>query len=231
MNFVFLGMFFLSLDLIFGQIEAISGWTKDSVAILILTTALFSDFLWTFVHLNLMNFSELIRRGSLDFVLLKPLNSRFLVSVRYLEFDHYLRMPVLVYLINKRLLFLGLQVNLFSWAAYFFLFFLGFFILYNFFFSITITNFWFTRIFNLSDIFNEVIEIGRFPVTIFPKGIRVVFTYLIPSIFVAYFPTLALLGRGGPVNIVLTFLAAALSWYFSQAFWKYALKFYQGASS
>jgi ABC-2 type transport system permease protein len=72
MNFVWFGLILASLELIFGHIEAVAGWTKNEALLLACIQALFSDFLWTFVLQNLLHLSYLVRHGELDFVLLNP---------------------------------------------------------------------------------------------------------------------------------------------------------------
>lgn len=232
MDFVFLGMTLVSASLIFGQVESVAGWSYREVLLLVYTTALFNDFMWTFVFQNVNYFSELVRRGNLDFALLKPVNSRFLVSARYLEFDHYLRMILLFYLINKTVLELGVSPNLFSWLSYDLAFFLGLLIFYNLFFMLTTLNFWFIRIFNLVDFFETVSGIGRNPVYIFKKGFRLFFVYLIPTIFIATFPVEILLGRREGGGVLILALAVCLIFFVvSQKFWNFALKRYSSASS
>jgi len=231
MDFVFLAMVFLGIELIFGQVQSIAGWSRNEVLLLVLTTALFNDFMWTFFHINLMYFSDLVRLGNLDFALLKPVNSRFLISCRYFEFDHYLRMVVIVYSLSKLLSQMGFNPSLVSWLVFFILFFLGLLIIYNFFFILTTTNIWFIKIFNFSNLFEDVADIARFPTSIFKGRLKYLFAYLIPTIFIAYFPVEFLLGRQGIEVVFYAFFTVIFFFVVSQWFWHFALKYYQGASS
>ena len=231
MDFVFLGMAFISAELVFGQVQTVAGWSKNEVLLLVFTAALFNDFTWTFMFQSFNYFSDLIRRGNLDFALLKPVNPRFLVSTRYVEFDHYLRMPFLLYLIIKTLNALQITPSLSSWLAYLLLFFLGLFTFYNFFFIIITLNFWFTKIFNLVDFFEEVVGVARYPIYVFKKTGRIIFGYLIPTIFIATFPVEVLMGKKGIETVLFSFLFGVALFLFSQWFWNFALKRYSSASS
>lgn len=231
MDFIFLMMIFIGIELIFGQVQAIAGWSKNEVLLLVLTSAMAGDFMWTFFHINLMYFSDLVRLGTLDFALLKPTNSRFLVSSRYFEFDHYLRIVFIIYFLNHLLGKMGIMPSLISWLFYFLAFFLGLIIIYNFFFILTTSNIWFIRIFNFSNLFEEVADIARFPSTIFKGKLRYLFTYFIPTIFIAYFPVEILLNRRGWEIVVFSLVICILLYIISQKFWHFALKYYQGASS
>jgi len=231
MNFIWFGLILVSLELIFGQVEMIAGWTKDEVLLLAFIQLLFSDFLWTFILVNLGNFSELIRRGNFDFVLLKPVSPRFLVSARYFESDHYVRILVILLLIPKHLDKLGIQSTASSWMTFGLLFVLGIFIFYNLFFIFTTTNFWFINLFNLNDLFDQVVDLGRYPVHIFKGGARLFFVYLMPVAFIATFPAQALLGQIGFEMVFVAILISLITFSVSQWFWQYALRHYQSASS
>jgi len=231
MNFIWFGLVLVSLELIFGQVETIAGWTKDEVLLLACIQALFHDFLWTFVLDNLGHFSDLIRQGNFDFVLLKPVRPRFLVSTRYFESDHYVRILALFYLIPKYLGRLGVQPAIFSLLSFGLLFVLGIFIFYNLFFIFTTTNFWFINLFNLNDLFDQVIDLGRYPVHIFKGGAKLFFVYIVPVAFIATFPVQALLGKIGLEMVIVAVLMSLVMFGVSQWFWQYALRHYQSASS
>jgi ABC-2 type transport system permease protein len=231
LNFFWLGLMVLSVELIFGQVEAIAGWSKNEVLLLIYIQALFSDFIDIFILENLKRFSRLVRHGELDLALQKPINLRFLASTRYFKFDHFPRMLILFYLIPQLLKDLSVQPSVSAWLSSSLLLFLGIFIFYNLFFILTTTNFWFINVFNISDLFYEIIDIGQYPVYVFRKTGRLFFTYVLPVAFVATFPVQILLGRVGG-KIILVAAAIGLGLFFlSHKFWHFALKHYQSASS
>lgn len=230
MGFFDLGLVVVSVGLIFGQVEAVAGWTRNEVMLLVLVVTLFNDFLWTFVLQNLNNFSGLVRNGNFDFYLLKPVNTRFLTSTRYFEFDHYLKITVLLFFIFK-IAIQNYGLTALSALGFISLLFLGLVIFYNIFFIFTTTNFWFVKLFNLGDLFGHIIEAGRVPVYAFQKGMKSFFIYVLPVAFIATFPTQFLLGRGSFDLIVLGIFLAVITFIFSHWFWHYALRHYSSASS
>lgn len=231
MEFLWFGLFLVSVELAFGQVDSIAGWTKDEVLLLTCVYTLFHDFAWTFVLDNLNRFSEQIRRGNFDFILLKPINPRFHVSTRYFESDHYLKIVAMIILINHFLDRLQIHLSLSSGIIFFCLFFLGLFIIYNLFFIFSTTNIWFINLFNLQELYGSVIDAGRFPVAIFKGNLKHIFIYLIPVAFIATFPTQALMGKIGFEKVFLGILIAIVMFAVSQWFWKFALRRYQSASS
>jgi len=231
MNFVYLLFVLLGTNLVFGQTSSIAGWPKSEVLLLVYTTALFNDLMWTFLMKNLDNFSDLVRNGKLDGVLLKPVSTRFMVSARYFEFDHYLRIPLLAWLIVHQANILNPGIGITNWIGFSLGIVSSLVIFSNFYFMVTTTNIWFISIFNLDQFFDEISTITRYPVGMFKKSIRLVLIYLIPTIFIAYIPVNILLGRHNLTSLIWSLGAGILLSYLSQKFWRFALKHYSSASS
>lgn len=95
LNLFWLAISFLTVVLIFRQTESIAGWKRDEVLILVLVWMIFFDVISIFVRPSLRHLSRrLIRRGDLDFVLLRPVSSRFLASVQDFDIDELSRLVV-----------------------------------------------------------------------------------------------------------------------------------------
>lgn len=223
--FIYLG------ELIFGQVKSIAGWTRPETLLVLATETMFVGFLWLFIFPNLKLFSELIRKGKLDFYLIKPMSSRFLVSTQDWALDQLIRIPIVILFIIVLIEKNNLPVSFVSVIGYIFLFFCGAIIFYNIFFAVTITNFWLIHVNNLSDFFHNVLDFGRFPTRIYNGLLYFVAIYIVPVAFVATFPVQALLGNLHIsmyfVAVILTIITSILS----QWFWNFALKRYSSASS
>lgn len=230
MGFLWFGLAFISVELIFGQIELIAGWCKEEIMLLVATTLLFRDLLWTFVWDGLNHFSYLIRKGELDLLLLKPIRTRFYASFRFPEFDHWLRIFFLVFFIRNLSADLG-QPDLIYWLGYYIILGLGLFVFYNFLYVLATSNIWFIRLFNMGDLVDTFIGIGRQPMDIFKGGLRFFFTFLIPSALVSYLPVTFLLGRINLVPVLIMLPVVYLTFVFSRWFWRFSLKNYHSASS
>src|SRR5690606_39527669 len=63
----------------------INGWTRWEYYAFMATVMLINALVETFFMPNCANFSELIRTGNLDFALLKPIDTQFLVSFEKVE--------------------------------------------------------------------------------------------------------------------------------------------------
>ncbi|WP_433078499.1 ABC transporter permease [Dactylosporangium sp. CA-052675] len=77
---------------------------------------------------------------------------------------------------------------------------------------------------------------SQFPVTIYPDPVRVLFTFVVPTAFVAYLPALTLLRLPPPPEFALWIgwcapLAAAAVWAVALLGWRSGLRHYTGAGS
>ena len=229
-NIVWLGLAVIGVELIFGQVSSIAYWTKNEAYLVIFIASLFQDVCWTLIYRNLGIFSHWVRFGELDYHLLQPGNLRFRLSFRTLEFDHYVRIILELFLIHK---YVGLTVGSFSlWHALVAMFLFGcwFMVFYSLYFGITASNVWFVNLANLLDLFGSVNDISGKPIYIFQRQLLFFFSFVLPVGFIATFPAEALLGRIDPAKIVIAPLLAIIFYIGSQKFFNFALKHYSSVS-
>src|SRR5206468_4874939 len=65
--------------------EQIGTWTKWQVVMLVGASHFIQQIFQAFFLINCTNLSELIRTGKMDFLLLLPVNTRFVVSLRQVD--------------------------------------------------------------------------------------------------------------------------------------------------
>jgi ABC-2 type transport system permease protein len=233
-----LGLFFVSLVLIFERFDNLGGWTLAEVAFLTgmvetgfgIMDMVFSGFDPTF-------FGQQVRRGTFDQMLLRPVN----VTVQVLGADFVLRrlgriaqgVAILIYALvlldltwtPTKLLYL--PVVLLSQI----IFFGGLFIIGS-----TIT-FWTVQSIEAINIFTYGgSELISYPMHIYPAGIRRFFTFLLPAIFINYFPALFFLDKSAPFPVppVAPFLAPVAGGLVLGAallFWRYGRRYYQSTGT
>lgn len=219
-----------AVGLIFGQVDSIAGWEKNEVLLVACLFEIFVGLIWLVAIPSILNFTKAIRKGDFDFYLTKPINPRFLASFNQYEFDQYPRLimlTVVLVIILQRIS----AINFLDLIGGIILLFLGVFIFYNLFFFVATSVFWFINLVNLENLFESIIDTGRFPVYVFQKALFLVFVYIIPGAFIATFPAQTLLGRGSITIFITAFVLATVSFLISQWFWNFAIKRYSSASS
>src|SRR5688572_24298682 len=92
-------------NVIYSHTESIAGWTRWEVVLLVGASHFIQQIFQAFFLTNCVNLSELVRTGKLDFFLLLPVNTRFLVSVRQVDLGGFVNaasaLVVIVFALHK----------------------------------------------------------------------------------------------------------------------------------
>lgn len=212
--------------------ETIQGWTLSETLALLGVFAVMNGLINSFIGPNLDLFAEDVRKGKLDFALMKPVNSQFLVSFQQCNIwglaDVFTGVGVVVYALS-----LGfgrgtgpLQVLAFLIAAT-----AGTVIVYSLWVSLATIAFWTVKIDNMTTILRAFFSMGRFPVDMYPSWLGRILTYVVPVAFITTVPVEALSSRGSPLALLGSVMIAALSLWLSTRLWRLGLSRYTSASS
>ena len=111
------------------------------------------------------------------------------------------------------------------------MFFCSLVILYSLWFIIATTSIWFVKVWNANEVLRSTLVAGRYPISAYPRMLRMIFTYIIPIAFLTTVPSEALLGRLDLATLIQSLIISILMLKLSKSFWNFALKFYTSASS
>ena len=209
----------LSIIFIFKRIPALSGWTYYELLFLhgymlfaILPQQLFFYRLW-------MLSGELMW-GSFITLYFRPINIMF----SFVSEDFSLKGFGQVFISVFLLVYAGIKVNI-EWSlikvVFSILFFAGSSLMFLGIRIITSSSaFWIVKNISVMNFVAGMEGFGRYPMTIFPKPIKAFFTYMVPFMFLAYFPVNILLNENSfsinwlytPAAGIIVILAASLVW-------------------
>ncbi|MGZ8938976.1 MAG: ABC transporter permease, partial [Limisphaerales bacterium] len=82
------------IAVIYSHTDHIGDWTKWQVVFLMGTSTFIQQLFSALLLTNLVQLSELIRKGTLDFMLLLPVNTRFLISFRQVDLGGFVNAAV-----------------------------------------------------------------------------------------------------------------------------------------
>lgn len=240
MNLGFYALIFNYTD----QIGAASGWGKYEFFTFLATSMLVNSLVQAFFMPNCEEFSELIRTGHLDFALLKPIDTQFLVSLRKVDWsslaNFLLGVALLVYALRGLAIDSpsGWRLHPLSAMLYPVYLLCGVGILYSLMIALAATSIWLGRNQTLYDFWFYITNFSRYPMEIYDgrlgSPLRWTFTYLVPVLIVVNVPARLLALPLHPDNIWLcgfALLAACGSFVASRALFQRALEAYRSASS
>jgi ABC-2 type transport system permease protein len=215
----------------FYHTTSLGGWTFNEAIMVLGMYDIFIGLQETILAPNLVQVTEHIQKGTLDFVLLKPANSQMLATLTACNLTRLFDVLIGFGLLGAGLYRLG-HIPAFGEIATFLVMLpAGTVIVYSVWLLTTSLAFWFVRIDNFGEIFYAFYETGRFPVTVYRPWLRLILTYVIPIAFLTTFPAATLLGKLSLWHVAASVLIAAVLLIASHRFWNYAIRFYSSASS
>lgn len=221
----------LTFELIYQFTPTVSGWPKYDALMLLGFYRVVNGIIGAFVSPNMRAITEHVRRGDMDFILLWPVSSRFIVSTRQIE------TPEVVTILTGTALAIwaAAQAGM-GWSALAIgeaalLLACGVLMLYNLWLFIMTFSFWLVNIDMLDYLFHAAMEAARYPVSFFKGAVRKLLTFIVPVAFATTFPAQAIRGSVQAQMLLLGVFMAALSLGLTQLFWNYAVRHYSSASS
>ena len=224
------GSIFL-LSIFFQNNSNIGGWEFEQALIIQGIYTILNGVTNTWFNPNLTEIVKHIREGTLDFVLLKPIDSQFFISLKKINPSGFLEIMlgflllffcIRINQINLNLSFLTLSLITISCSIC---------ILYSLWFFISTTTIWFVKTWNAIEVLRSFLYIGRFPLNSFSFSLRIFFSVFIPIAFITTIPSEVFLGISVLWKILLEVFVATVFLITSRRFWLFAIKFYSSASS
>ena len=226
-----LGLALGGLAVVFNQTDTLAGWYPDELITLVGIYLLVGGLINLMIQPSMQRFMEDIRQGTLDFIILKPEDAQFLISVRQVEIwkviDILLGVGVLIYGLVR----LGEQFGVAQAITFGIALLAGTTIVYSFWMMLATTAFWFVKTENILVIFQSLYQAGRWPITIYPSWLQAILTFLVPISFAVTVPAQALTSRLTGQTLALAVAVAVGLFLSARWFWRFGIRFYSGASA
>ena len=219
------------LSVFFGQGRDLGGWSWEAALVVQGIYTFLDGVSSTWLRPNLGAIVTHVREGTLDFVLLKPIDSQFWVSLRIMAPAGLPEMGLGLVLIVWAASRAGASFSLGTVLVAVLMLCVGGVILYALWFVIAATSIWFVKTWNATEVLRAVLASGRFPVSAYPPTLRLVFTLVLPVAFLTTVPAEVILGRAAMQMLALGMFLAVIFFVGSRAFWLFALRYYTSASS
>jgi ABC-2 type transport system permease protein len=185
----------LPLVVIFGRRETIAGWSFGEALLVVGWFTLLQAVIEGAISPSLSSVVEHIRKGTLDFVLLKPADAQFLVSTA--QFSPWRATNALTacaifgyafWLLERRPSAGGVALALLLLGS-------STLLLYSIWILTVCAAFYVVRVDNLTHLFNSIFDAARWPASVFRGVWAVLFTFVIPLALMTTYPALALIDR------------------------------------
>ncbi len=230
-NFMWLGWELLGLRIIFSNTDTLAGWGPGALITLLgvfrLMNLLMAAVIWPATE----KFNTSVRDGSLDYTLLQPASSLFLVSFSRIVVWRVWDLALAVILIAVGIRMSGDTPSPSSLAAFILLAASGALVIYSLWVVLTALTFWFVKFDNNITILQALMDTGRYPVSVYPTWLRMIVTFLVPIAVATTVPMQALRGQLGGWQVLFFLGVGAAAFLIAMRVWKAGVRRYSGASS
>jgi viologen exporter family transport system permease protein len=222
---------FGGLSIIFSHTDNLGGWRQDELLALVGVYFLVGGLINLVIQPSMQKLMEDVRQGTLDFMLTKPEDAQFLVSLRQVQIWQLVDIVLGLVVIIGALVRIGSVIGIGQAAGFGLALICGTAIVYSFWLMLATCSFWFVKIDNILVIFQSMYEAGRWPVGIYPGWLRFMLTFLVPVAFAVTVPAEAVVGRLTPVELLGAVGLALALLGVSRWFWSIGIRYYSGASA
>ena len=220
------------VGVIFSQTTTVGTWTVWQVVLLTGTSNFIQEIYQAFFLVNCTNLSELVRTGKMDFLLLLPVNTRFLVSTRQVDLPSFANAAFAVCVMA----FAAGKLHLHPTTAQIFVFavlcVVGLVVHYSLMFMLASVSFWTVRAQGIVWGYYNLFNIARMPDEAFRGAFKAVFTFALPVLLVSNVPVRVLADKLTSPAAWLALLGLAVVWtLISEWFWRFSTRRYTSAST
>src|SRR6266516_2658503 len=214
----FIGVLYLHTD-------HIGTWTKWQVVMLIGASHFIQQIFQAFFLINCTNLSELIRTGKMDFLLLLPVNTRFVVSLRQVDLGGFVNatsgLAVMAYGARR----LDLVPGFTHVLGFLALCAAGILIHYSLMFLLASISFWTVRAQGMVWGYYNLFQIARMPDEAFRGLFKAFFTFAIPMLLVSNVPVRLLVSKlTSPLYLVALLAMSVFCFAVSEWGWRMSLR-------
>ena len=220
------------VGVIFSQTRTVGTWTVWQVVLLTGTSNFIQEIYQAFFLVNCTNLSELVRTGKMDFLLLLPVNTRFIVSTRQVDLPSFANAAFAACVMTFAAHKLGLHPTAGQLLGFGALCVVGLLVHYSLMFMLASVSFWTVRAQGIVWGYYNLFNIARMPDEAFRGAFKAVFTFALPVLLVSNVLVRVLADKLTSPSAWLVLLGLGVTWaLISEWFWRFSIRRYTSAST
>ena len=221
-----------TLEIIYMHVTSIKSWTREEILLIIGTYYIVDGLVRSVIAPSLKKFMQGVGTGNFDFVLLRPVDSRFWSKICVINIWESVNIMIGIVITFYAYFQITITFNILFILAYLLFIVLGFSIIINLYTLLATVSFWFINVAELVEIFPQFLQTaGKWPISIYPNWLKLIFTFIIPIGVAITFSVEALLGSFSFLTFLIGVGVAFAMYLLSKVVWIFGLKKYNSASS
>lgn len=219
------------LFVIFQERAQVAGWSFGEALLVTGWFTVLNGVLEGAINPSLTAVVEHIRKGTLDFVLLKPADAQFLVSTARFQPWRMTNVVTGVVIFFVAFARIGHGPSLGGLLTALLLLVASVSILYSLWILTVSAAFYVVKVDNLTYLFTSLFDAARWPRSVFPGVLQIVFTFVLPLALMTTFPAEAMLDRLKAHQVLIPLGGALVFTAIARLVWIQSIRRYTSASS
>ena len=228
-DILYYGVHLFFFEIIYSNVSSLGDFSREDVIIFLIVTFI-ADSVYMFFFSG-ENINQLLVSGDLDFYLLRPVSSQFIVSLRYVRPYALITFVFLVIMLAIQCSNYSGEIDLHNIVLFIISFISGILIWYSFEFIISCGCFWFKNFRMVGWLTNEVLKFSRRPDSIYSGFVRFTLFSFIPMALIASVPTRFLIYDFNYKFLIIQIIVSILFFCLTRFIWMKGLRLYESASS
>ena len=228
---IFYGSYFFFFSVIFSYVDTLGDFSRDAVIIFLIITYWTDSVFVFFFGENTFQVNRMVVKGDLDLLLLKPVNSLFFISLRYVATYSL----VSIFLLSCVLVYSTLQYHdpifYINYFIFFVSFMLGIFILYSLEIIVSCLVFWYRNFSVGGWLCSELTKYSRRPDSIYSGVLKKLLFTFFPMALISSVPARMLIFGPDYYLLLSQFCITIICLVISIYVWNRGLIRYESASS
>ncbi|PTY04135.1 hypothetical protein DB346_04915 [Verrucomicrobia bacterium LW23] len=219
------------VEVLYFKVDSVAGWSKWEMVLLVSTAHLIHQLFSAFLLINLYQLPEHIRTGKLDFYLIQPVSTQFLVSTRQFDMGGMVNCLIAIVLCIYAAMQVPVEFSISNVVLYILMVMTGVVVHYSLMLALMTLAFWITKAQGLVNVYYNAFQFSRIPREAVKGVFRFIFTWIFPMLLVANVPVdVWIHGNPWPQAFIFVGLATML-FAMSAVFFQFGLSRYSSASS
>lgn len=215
---------------LYDRIGIIGDWDYPKILILACLFDIIRNILLGCFIKNLPKLEDIIINGKLDILLTKPIDPQFYVSFQQVSIGHFLQIiipiSIFCYVLGS---YPNIHTSLGNVVILLLNTIFGIIIGYSLWIFVMSFTFYVVKIKSLHEIFLNLIQLGKYPSSIYGNNIKLFFKYIFPILMIASYPSEIFLGFSSAYGSYIMLIISLLSFIIARYLWNRALTKYESA--
>lgn len=228
--FLWLGLFFVVIQVLFQHTHEIVGWSKGNLIVLLGMWSLLDDFASGTFWDGVKRLPDFIADGKLDFILTRPVDSQFIIAT-----DRFRVSRLIVMAADIALIVYGLSIGSVGalWSMLFgfpLVFIAGYLTGLAIFYILHTLSFFFLRINNIWALYEGFENVGKYPLDVFGRYIKLISLTVVPLTVMFVLPAEAFVGFLSSVEVINALVVSMIFLLLARKFYQYSVRRYSSVA-